>query len=67
MGNIFAMRPGLRNDAPPTFAGSHLNAQPTSGRYNGMLGVTAGVEILKALADNWVEAEYPVGVVNWTK
>lgn len=67
MGNIFAVRPGLRNDKPPTFVGSHLDTQPTGGRYDGILGVTAGVEMLKVLADNWVETEYPVGVVNWTK
>jgi hydantoinase/carbamoylase family amidase len=67
MGNIFAVRPGLRSDKPPTFVGSHLDTQPTGGRYDGILGVTAGVEMLKVLADNWVETEYPVGVVNWTK
>lgn len=67
MGNIFAVRPCLRNDAPLTFTGSHLDTQPTGGRYDGILGVTAGVEMLKVLADNWVETEYPVGVVNWTK
>ncbi|KAF2017272.1 amidase [Aaosphaeria arxii CBS 175.79] len=66
MGNIFAVRPGLRNDKPPTFAGSHLDTQPTGGRYDGILGVTAGIEMLKVLQDNWVETEYPVGVVNWT-
>ncbi|KAF2655273.1 amidase [Lophiostoma macrostomum CBS 122681] len=66
MGNTFAVRPGLRNDKPPTFVGSHLDTQPTGGRYDGILGVTAGVEMLKVLADNWVETEYPVGVVNWT-
>jgi hydantoinase/carbamoylase family amidase len=66
MGNTFAVRPGLKNDRPPTFAGSHLDTQPTGGRYDGILGVTAGVEMLRVLADNWVETEYPVGVVNWT-
>lgn len=66
MGNIFAVRPGIKNDKPPTFVGSHLDTQPTGGRYDGILGVTAGVEMLRVLADNWVETEYPVGVVNWT-
>jgi hydantoinase/carbamoylase family amidase len=66
MGNTFAVRPGLRNDKPPTFVGSHLDTQPTGGRYDGILGVTAGVEMLKVLADSWTETEYPVGVVNWT-
>lgn len=66
MGNQFAVRPGLNNAAPPTYAGSHLDTQPTGGRYDGVLGVTAGLEMLKVLNDNWIETEYPVGVVNWT-
>ncbi|KAF2281605.1 N-carbamoyl-L-amino acid hydrolase [Westerdykella ornata] len=66
MGNIFAVRPGLRNDKPPTFVGSHLDTQPSGGRYDGILGIMAGVEMLRVLADNWVETTYPVGVVNWT-
>ena len=66
MGNQFAVRPGLNNDAPPTYAGSHLDTQPTGGRYDGILGVTAAVEMLRTLNDNWIETTYPVGVVNWT-
>jgi acetylornithine deacetylase/succinyl-diaminopimelate desuccinylase-like protein len=67
MGNTFAVRPGLNNDAPPTYAGSHLDTQPSGGRYDGILGVTAALEMLKVLDENWVETEHPVGVVNWTK
>ncbi|KAF2433069.1 amidase [Tothia fuscella] len=66
MGNIFAVRPGLNNDAPPTYAGSHLDTQPSGGRYDGILGIVAGLEMLRVLNENWVETEYPVGVVNWT-
>lgn len=66
MGNMFAVRPGLR-EGPPTFAGSHLDTQPSGGRYDGILGVISAVEMLKTLNDNWVETEFPVGVVNWTK
>lgn len=66
MGNTYAVRPGLDNDAPPTYAGSHLDTQPTGGRYDGILGVTAAVEMLRTLNDNWIETTYPVGVVNWT-
>jgi acetylornithine deacetylase/succinyl-diaminopimelate desuccinylase-like protein len=66
MGNTFAIRPG-RHQAPPTCAGSHLDTQPTGGRYDGILGIHAGVEMLKVLQDHDVETEYPVGVVNWTK
>ena len=65
MGNIFAVRPGIR-DGPPTFAGSHLDTQPTGGRYDGILGVTAAVEMLRVLNDHAVDTEYPVGAVNWT-
>lgn len=66
MGNQFAIRPGLNNDTPPTYAGSHLDTQPAGGRYDGILGVTAGIEMLRTLNDNWIETTYPVGVVNWT-
>lgn len=66
MGNQFAIRPGLNNDAPPTYAGSHLDTQPAGGRYDGILGVTAAIEMLRTLNDNWIETSYPVGVVNWT-
>ncbi|KPM42370.1 hypothetical protein AK830_g4215 [Neonectria ditissima] len=65
MGNIFAVRPG-RRDGPPTFVGSHLDTQPSGGRYDGILGIQAGVEMLKILQENNVETEFPVGVVNWT-
>ncbi|KAI0009152.1 amidase [Xylariaceae sp. FL0662B] len=65
MGNTFAVRPG-RRDGPPTFAGSHLDTQPTGGRYDGVLGILAGVEMLRVLEDHQVETEFPVGVVNWT-
>ncbi|KAK3056424.1 hypothetical protein LTR09_002931 [Extremus antarcticus] len=66
MGNQFAIRPGLSNEEPPTYAGSHLDTQPTGGRYDGILGVTAAVEMLRTLNDNWIETNHPVGVVNWT-
>ncbi|KAF7551721.1 hypothetical protein G7046_g7627 [Stylonectria norvegica] len=66
MGNIFAVRPGRQNQAPATFAGSHLDTQPSGGRYDGILGILAGVEMLKVLHENDVETEFPVGVVNWT-
>lgn len=65
MGNQFAVRPGL-NEGHPTYAGSHLDTQPSGGRYDGILGVTAAVEMLKTMNENWVETNFPVGVVNWT-
>jgi acetylornithine deacetylase/succinyl-diaminopimelate desuccinylase-like protein len=67
MGNLFAIRPGKNTSAPPVMMGSHLDTQPTGGRYDGILGVNAGLEVLKTLHDNNVETEGSVGVVNWTK
>ena len=67
MGNLFAIRPGKNHSAPPIMMGSHLDTQPTGGRYDGILGVNAGLEVLKTLHDNNVETEGSVGVVNWTK
>lgn len=66
VGNMFAARPG-RRPGPPVCAGSHLDTQPAGGRYDGVLGVVAGVEMLRVLRDHGVVTEYPVGVVNWTK
>ncbi|KAL1305183.1 hypothetical protein AAFC00_002104 [Neodothiora populina] len=65
MGNQFAVRPGLK-DGPPTCAGSHLDTQPTGGRYDGILGVTAAVEMLRVLHEHDVQTTYPIGVINWT-
>ncbi|PQE25405.1 hypothetical protein CJF30_00000097 [Rutstroemia sp. NJR-2017a BBW] len=62
-GNTFAIRPG-KKDAPPTYAGSHLDTQPTGGRYDGILGVHAGIEALKTMNDMDIETEYPTGVIN---
>ena len=67
MGNLFAIRPGKNNAAPPIMMGSHLDTQPTGGRYDGILGVLAGLEALKVLEENGIETEGNVGVVNWTK
>ena len=67
IGNIFAVRRGRRSDGPPTFVGSHLDTQPSGGRYDGILGILAGIEMLKVFHENDVETEFPVGVVNWTK
>jgi acetylornithine deacetylase/succinyl-diaminopimelate desuccinylase-like protein len=67
MGNLFAIRPGKNTSAPPIMMGSHLDTQPTGGRYDGILGVNAGLEVLKTLRDNNVETAGSVGVVNWTK
>ena len=66
MGNIFAVRPGRDMSVPPVYAGSHLDTQPTGGRYDGILGVCAGIEMLRVLQEQDIETQGPVGVVNWT-
>ncbi len=66
MGNIFAIRPG-QDEGHPTVAGSHLDTQPSGGRYDGILGIHAGVEMLKVLDEMDIQTAFPVGVVNWTK
>lgn len=65
-GNLFAVRSGKHNEAPPIMMGSHLDTQPTGGRYDGILGVNAGLEVLRVLHENDVQTESSIGVVNWT-
>jgi acetylornithine deacetylase/succinyl-diaminopimelate desuccinylase-like protein len=67
MGNIFAVRPGKCKSARPVMMGSHLDTQPTGGRYDGILGVMAGLEVLRTLHDNTYETKGPIGIINWTK
>lgn len=66
MGNMMAVRPGKNSIAPPVMMGSHLDTQPTGGRYDGILGVTSGLEVLRTIHENNYETEGSVGVINWT-
>ena len=66
MGNIFARRPGKNNDLAPVMCGSHLDTQPTGGRFDGVFGVLAGLEVVRSLNDLGVETERPVEVAVWT-
>ncbi|MDT0683005.1 Zn-dependent hydrolase [Roseicyclus sp. F158] len=66
MGNMFARREGTDPDALPVYVGSHLDTQPTGGKYDGVLGVLGGLEILRTLNDLNVKTRHPVVVVNWT-
>ncbi|RJF88241.1 Zn-dependent hydrolase [Oleomonas cavernae] len=66
MGNIFARRPGRNNDLPPVITGSHLDSQPTGGRFDGVYGVLAGLEVVRSLNDLGYETEHPVEVAVWT-
>jgi N-carbamoyl-L-amino-acid hydrolase len=66
MGNIFARRAGRNPELPPVMTGSHLDSQPTGGKFDGAYGVLAGLEVLRSLNDHGVETEAPVEVVAWT-
>ncbi len=66
IGNLFARRAGRVPDAPAVLVGSHLDTQPTGGRFDGVYGVLAGLEVLETLADRGIVTEAPVEVVNWT-
>ncbi|MEM7023574.1 MAG: Zn-dependent hydrolase [Pseudomonadota bacterium] len=66
MGSMFAHRPGRDPDLPPIVLGSHLDSQPTGGKFDGALGVLAALEVLRTLNDHGIETEAPLEVVNWT-
>ena len=66
VGNIFARRPGLDDTLPPVVIGSHLDSQAAGGRYDGILGVLAGLEIVRTLNENRVKTRRPIEVVSWT-
>ncbi len=66
MGNIFARRAGRDPNRAPVLCGSHLDTQPTGGRFDGVLGVLAGLEIMRTLNDHAVETDAPLEVVCWT-
>jgi N-carbamoyl-L-amino-acid hydrolase len=66
MGNIFARRPGRDNSLAPVMTGSHGDSQPMGGKFDGIYGVLAGIEVLRTLNDLDIQTERPVEVVNWT-
>ena len=66
MGNIFARRPGRNNNLAPVGTGSHLDSQPTGGRFDGVYGVLAGLEVIRTLNDLGLETERPVEASVWT-
>ncbi len=66
MGNIFGRREGTRPDLPPVMMGSHIDSQPTGGRFDGIYGVLAGLEVIRALNDAGVETAAPIEVSAWT-
>jgi len=66
IGNMFARRAGRDPNRPPVLMGSHLDSQPTGGKFDGALGVIAGLEVMRTLNDLGLETEAPIELVNWT-
>ena len=66
MGNMFARHEGIDPSLPPIMVGSHLDTQPTGGKYDGVLGVLAGLEIIRTLNGKLLKTKHPIEVVNWT-
>jgi beta-ureidopropionase / N-carbamoyl-L-amino-acid hydrolase len=66
MGNMFARREGSDPGRPPVLMGSHLDSQPSGGKFDGALGVLAGLEVLRTLNDLNIITDAPIELVNWT-
>jgi N-carbamoyl-L-amino-acid hydrolase len=66
MGTMFARREGEDPGLLPVYIGSHLDTQPTGGRYDGVLGVLSGLEVIRTLNDLGIKTKHPIVVVNWT-
>lgn len=66
MGNMFATRAGTDPDALPVYMGSHLDTQPTGGKYDGILGVLGGLEAVRTINDLGLKTKHPIVIANWT-
>jgi N-carbamoyl-L-amino-acid hydrolase len=66
MGTMFARREGTDPQALPVYVGSHLDTQPTGGKYDGVLGVLGGLEVIRTLNDLGIRTRHPIVVTNWT-
>lgn len=66
LGNIFARRAGRDNNKPPIAMGSHLDTQPHGGKFDGIFGVLAGLEVVRTLNDHAIQTDAPIEVVDWT-
>ena len=66
MGNMFARREGTDSEALPVYVGSHLDTQPTGGKYDGVLGVLGGLELVRTLNDLNIQTKHPIVVTNFT-
>ena len=65
MGTMFMTRAGTDPDALPVYVGSHLDTQPTGGKYDGVLGVLAGLEVVRTMNDLGIRTRHPIVVTNW--
>ena len=66
MGNMFARRAGVEDKLPPVMMGSHLDTQPTGGKFDGVLGVLGALEVIRSLNDLKIKTRHPIEIVNWT-
>jgi N-carbamoyl-L-amino-acid hydrolase len=66
MGTMFAEFPGTEPDLLPVYVGSHLDTQPTGGKYDGVLGVLGGLEVVRTMRDLGIRTRRPIVVTNWT-
>ncbi|WP_375412001.1 Zn-dependent hydrolase [uncultured Bradyrhizobium sp.] len=66
LGSMFALRKGRDMSKPPIGLGSHLDTQPTGGKFDGVLGTLAALEVVRTLNDAGIETETPICIVNWT-
>ena len=66
IGNVFMRRAGRNNALPPIMTGSHIDTQPTGGKFDGNYGVLAGIEVVRTLNDHGIETEAPIEVAFWT-
>src|SRR6187402_1904582 len=66
IGNVFMRRAGEDASLPPVMAGSHIDTQPTGGKFDGNYGVLAGLEVARTLNDHGIETEAPIEVAFWT-
>lgn len=66
MGSMFLRRPGTDDTLPPVMIGSHLDTQPTGGKFDGALGVLAALEIVRTLQDLDIKTKHPIEIVNFT-
>ncbi|MGI2029914.1 Zn-dependent hydrolase [Endozoicomonas acroporae] len=66
IGTMFAERKGTDPEALPLYIGSHLDTQPTGGKYDGVLGVLSSLEVIRTLNENKIETKRPIIITNWT-